>query len=504
MKKTKYLLVFALPLIFICGCIDGQAVLSINKDGSGKVTFEGLFDYPAYSAAVAENYTEVKPFFLDQIKKMLTSGGFEAWDNVAWKFLDDGRCYFKGTAYFEDINKIDFFIGSVKSDLKLLYQTNEQQKPVLELKYAAEDNAPEKQQIKSLPPVLFKTFSINLVITLPADIEETEKFQLVDSQTAMFLLSGNEPLESLKKDAVKIILVSTGRNLFDYKAQAHRAQKEYEKVLKSLQISQMAEGAADWLGKNNQNDKSFPTKTDLKNDFNAQLRQGLVAEAQNDFQQVFNIYQNIIDDVNADEKYKAAASYQVGVCLLKTNDKEQAVAQFEYVLDNYPQQHAVVLKSVKMLRDIRSGKVDKKIQKQRQPPFVVGTIPELFAEDVDPNTSSITIAFSEPMEKADWFYSSFEPALLPRLADRPFFDESGYEWTLPIELKAGKVYAIAINCGDAAKGIKNLQAGFRSVSGQWCENFVLVFATADKQRLPTPIDDGIIERCEKINFEPEK
>ena len=501
-KKTKCLLVFTLPLIFICGCINGQAVLSINKDGSGKVTFEGLFDYPAYSAAAAENYTEIKPFFLNQIKKMLTSGGFEAWDNVIWKFLDDGRCYFKGTAYFEDINKTDFFVGSVKSDLKFLYQINEQQKPVLELKYAAEDNAPERRQIKSLPPALFKTFNINLVIALPADIEEAGKFQLLDSQTATITLSGSEPLENFKKGAVRIILASTSKNLFDYKRQVHQAQKEYKKTLKNLQISQMAEGAANWLDKDSQNGKLSPTKADLKNDFNAQLRGGLAAEARNDFQQAFKIYQNIIDDANADEKYRAAASYQVGVCLLKTDYKEQATAQFEYVLNNYPLQRAAVLKSVKMLWDIRSGKADKKTQKQTQNPFVVNTIPELFAEDVDPNTGSITITFSESMEKADWFYSSFEPALLPESAGRPSFDGSGYKWTLPIGLKAGKVYAIAINCGDAARNIKSFQAGFRSTSGQRCENFILIFATADKQKLPTPIDNEVIGRCEKINFEP--
>ena len=438
MKKTKYLLVFALPLIFTAGCIDGQAVLSINKDGSGKVTFEGLFNYPAYSAVAAENYTEVKPFFLDQIKEMLTSGGFEAWDNVAWKFLDDGRCYFKGTAYFEDINKVDFFIGSVKSNLKFLYQVNEQQKAALELRYSADDNVPEKQQIKSLPPALFKTFSVNLVITFPADIEEAGNFQLLDSQTVMIVLSGGEPLESFKKDAVKIILTSTGKNLFDYKMQVRQAQKEYEKILKSLQTSQMAESAADRLEKSSQNDKSTPMKADLKNDFNAQLRQGLIAEARDDFQQAFKIYQDIIDDTNADEKYRAAASYQVGVCLLKTDYKEQATAQFEYVLNNYSLQRAAVLKSVKMIQDIRSGKADKKTEKQQQNPFVVNTIPGLYAEDVDPNINAITIIFSEPMEKADWFYSSFEPALMPRSAGRPSFDESGFEWTLPVKLKPGK------------------------------------------------------------------
>jgi hypothetical protein len=103
------------------------------------------------------------------------------------------------------------------------------------------------------------------------------------------------------------------------------------------------------------------------------------------------------------------------------------------------------------------------------------------------------------MKSVDWFYSSYAPAMLPVTAGSPKFDSSGLEWTLPVKLEAGKVYAIALNCGDAEKSYKNIQTGFESLSGQRCEPFILVFATADANNAPTLIDDKFIDRCEKIN-----
>ncbi len=512
MKKTKYLLIIALPLIFAAGCIDGVAVLSINKDGSGKVTFEGLFDYAAYCAVADTNCAVVGPFFLSQIKKMLTSGGFVAWNEVTWRLLDDGKCYFKGTAYFRDINKTDFFIGSVKSNLKIFF--NSEEEPVLELKYSPDGAIPENQRMESLPPSLFTTLNMSLVVTLPANIKETENFELLDPQTAMFVLEGRDLAEAAErgrlseyfrnKGAIRLVLTSAGEDLFDYQSQVQYAQNEFEKILKRVQITQAAQNSESRFDEGsrnvNVNDKLPAEKSNLKNEFNARIRQGLMAEVQGDFNEALKIYKNITDDANADEKYRAAAGYQTGVCLLKMGDKEKAIEQFEYVIGSYPLERTAALKSVKMLQNIRSGKTDKKTQEQKQIPFVVDTIPELYSEDVDPNVEAVKIVFSEPMKKTDWFYSSFAPAMLPDSAGQPSFDEAGLEWTLPVKLKAGKVYAVAVNYGDAEKNIRNLQTGFRSIWGQKCEKFVLVFATADEERLPTLIDEKIIEKCERVNF----
>ncbi|MGA2914587.1 MAG: hypothetical protein ABSE89_00995 [Sedimentisphaerales bacterium] len=494
MNKTKYLLVFALPFVFITGCIDGQAVINLNKNGSGKVTFEGLFDYASYSKTKDMLPSQSEAFFLGQIKEMITSGSFTAWNDVHWKLLGGGRCYFKGTAYFQDINKTDFYAGSFNSNLKIVWTNGD--KPTLELKYA-----PGGQ----LPPALLSALNVSLIITLPAEIEETEHFKLLDSQTAMLAIQGG----NLSQTSGKLVFAPDGNDLFDYRSQVSRAQKEYEKTLQDIDDRLKTLNSAE-------NAEKLESQTlDFK------MRQGLIAESQKKFDEALNIYANIISDPNADEKFRAAANYQTSVCFLQMGEREKAEKQFEYVINNFPLQRNAALKSVKMLRDIRLGNAGINQQDQKQIPSVVSTIPELYTQDVDPNIRSITITFSEPMKKTDWFYSSFKEGWIPEANGLPFFDPCGLEWTLPVRLQPGKVYAIALNYSDSEisnlkSQISNTQTGFRSVSGQQCEKFVLLFATAsagprseagetspeggDANQQPTDIDDGIIGECEKINF----
>jgi hypothetical protein len=178
---------------------------------------------------------------------------------------------------------------------------------------------------------------------------------------------------------------------------------------------------------------------------------------------------------------------------------EQAIKQFESVINKYPRSPSAA-KSEKMLGDIRSGRNYTKAKEEKAKVYVVDTIPKLYAENIDPNITSIKVIFSEPMKKAEWFYTSFAPAEFPAAAGKPAFDSSGKEWTLPSKLEAGKVYAVSLNCGSDVNNIKNFQTGFQSVSGQMCEKFVLVFATsqADPNAEPIAIDSNFIERCEKI------
>ncbi|MGB8225239.1 MAG: tetratricopeptide repeat protein [Sedimentisphaerales bacterium] len=527
MKRTGCLLVFVLPLIFAAGCIDGQAALSINKDGSGKVAYEGIFDWPGYCAAMGLDCRTAEKFFFAELEKMLTDEEFETWNNVSWKLLGDGRYYFKGTAYFKDINKTDFLIGSVKSKLKIFLSFERADEPVLELKYSADDKTAKNQRTEPLPAALLETFRVNIVISSFADIKEAENFEQLDLRTAMFALVGGDLLGAGRPDrfgeyfkskgVIKLVLASAGKNLFNYQSEVQRSRNAFEKTLKDIQASQAAQNADDWLNRDNQAaesnnvsgiHKTIAAEPAPKNDFNTQIRQGLAAESQGDFNEALKIYKNIANDANADEKYKAAASFQTGVCLLKMGDREKAEAQFEYVINKFPLQRAPAMKSVKMLRNIRAAEGGQRTrpQKSKRPPFVVGTFPELYSQDVDPNIRTIKIVFSEPMKKADWLYSSFKPVaslpaqpLLPKSAGLPSFDPCGLEWTLPVKLAPGKIYAISVNYGNIEGNMKGI-AGFCSVSGLRGENFVLVFATVNEDDEPTPIDDEIIKECDKINF----
>ena len=114
----------------------------------------------------------------------------------------------------------------------------------------------------------------------------------------------------------------------------------------------------------------------------------------------------------------------------------------------------------------------------------------------------IVIKFSEPMDDSCWFYSSFAPGILPQITAEPSFDLPRQEWTLPVRLEPGKIYAIAFNCGDAVKDKENFKAGFRSFSGKMSRPFILVFATADGNNMPTEIGETLISKSEEINSKP--
>ena len=70
MKRTEYLLLLLLPLSLVAGCIQGQASLSLNPDGSGSIKFEELYD----PHCCRDNPTDTQTFqsFIKQIKSTLT------------------------------------------------------------------------------------------------------------------------------------------------------------------------------------------------------------------------------------------------------------------------------------------------------------------------------------------------------------------------------------------------------------------------------------------------
>jgi tetratricopeptide (TPR) repeat protein len=479
MELKKYLLFLLLPCVFIAGCIRGQAVVSLNSDGSGKISVEGLFDYPLYHE-LSEDYDANEIFYLNQIKAMISSGGFDAWSDVDWKFLDDGRCYFKGTAYFSDINRVDFFIGAAKTGVKLQTGRRRDEKPTVELKL--QNNFQLDRQFKDLPSDIFQTFSLSLVAAMPAEIEGCENFQRINKNTAMFVFTGGQWLSYLRNNTVKLALACDGNDLFDYKTEVIEAKKNYALILKRIEAAL---------------NKQYPVPAAL---LEIRFKQGLASQEQGNFEKALKLYGYVLQNSGANKKLAADTAYQTGVCLIKIGRIEQASAQFESVINKYPQTSAA-LKAVKAIQDMKSPMTYREPDTNEEIIFVIDTFPKLYAENIDPNTSAVKMKFSKPMNKTLQFYSSFAPAEFPLIAGKPVFDTDGVEWILPVRLQAGKVYALAINYGDAVKNTKNLQLGFQSRAGKMCEKFVLVFATAqtDPNAEPIAIDDEFIDRCEEIN-----
>ena len=93
-------------LLLTGGCFDTKEDFTLNPDGSGKVVHECTFQAMNFNAG-NENEDPGKAL-TNAVRQVLEQAhGVEAWRDVTFKTLDDGRIYFRGTAYFKDLSKLD-------------------------------------------------------------------------------------------------------------------------------------------------------------------------------------------------------------------------------------------------------------------------------------------------------------------------------------------------------------------------------------------------------------
>lgn len=89
--------------LLLTGCFDTKEDFTINPDGSGKVVHESVFPQADLSGG-KDPAEEVLRKAIAQVIEQ--SKGVEAWCNVSFQRMDDGRLFFKGTAYFKDLSQL--------------------------------------------------------------------------------------------------------------------------------------------------------------------------------------------------------------------------------------------------------------------------------------------------------------------------------------------------------------------------------------------------------------
>ena len=94
---------FALALL--AGCFETKQEFTLNPDGSGKVVHESTFQNVTFSSKNETPEQQLKQAIGDVIKR---TKGVDAWRDVSFKLLDDGRIQFKGTAYFKNLTALEF------------------------------------------------------------------------------------------------------------------------------------------------------------------------------------------------------------------------------------------------------------------------------------------------------------------------------------------------------------------------------------------------------------
>jgi hypothetical protein len=108
MKKFIPCTLACLSLLFLTGCFDTKEDFTINPDGSGKVTIESVF--APFQLDMGDDDKKTPDQKLQSaIKDVLDNAkGVAAWRDVSYKQEDDGRVWFKGTAYFADLSQVEF------------------------------------------------------------------------------------------------------------------------------------------------------------------------------------------------------------------------------------------------------------------------------------------------------------------------------------------------------------------------------------------------------------
>ncbi len=110
MKTISGLKAFSLlgglaALFLLSGCFETKQEFTLNSDGSGKVVHASTFQTMDISGSSQRDAArQMKAAVADIISR---SQGVEAWRDVSYELLDDGRIAFRGTAYFRNLAELD-------------------------------------------------------------------------------------------------------------------------------------------------------------------------------------------------------------------------------------------------------------------------------------------------------------------------------------------------------------------------------------------------------------
>ncbi len=107
MKRILPVVFAWLSLFLLTGCFDTQQEFTLNPDGSGKVVITSLCAPFQMDMAGEKKTPEQK--LAESVKNLFeNTKGVAGWRDVTYQQLEDGRLRFQGTAYFADLNKVEF------------------------------------------------------------------------------------------------------------------------------------------------------------------------------------------------------------------------------------------------------------------------------------------------------------------------------------------------------------------------------------------------------------
>ncbi|MCK5715072.1 MAG: hypothetical protein KAH64_03850 [Nitrosomonadaceae bacterium] len=292
MQKLLCILV-VLSALLMSGCYETKQEYVLNPDGSGKVTLQASFMHISLNDE-SDPEQELK----DAVKNILEkSECVDAWSDVSYKLLDDGRTYFKGTAYFRKLANLKFHnLGnteinwrkSTKDSMVLTFNPEEKSEKNESDKAAPKklsdeeikqeiikERAKYKQQVRPMLTMFLGNMKEEILFKLPGTIRTKNNLKNTKDGRIRFLIEGKKMLEAIDKiiyddelltqelkkgreiskdkpefgnEFNKMIFGSSGpveavvegefKPLFNYKNQMTKARSDYPEMLKKLEIGQ--------------------------------------------------------------------------------------------------------------------------------------------------------------------------------------------------------------------------------------------------------------------------
>jgi hypothetical protein len=199
----------------LSACYETRQEFTLNPDGSGKLLHECSFQNvnlgnkeespeDALQAAVARIINDSK--------------GVDAWDDVSFKLLDDGRMWFRGTAYFKKLEALEIQnqsmftfkwndIGTGKAELVLNLKKSAEPK---EKKEPAEMTPEERtkkikaerakfQQAKPMFSAMLGGLKQTVAFRLPGKVESSSNFKSDSPGVLGLSFEGAKMIEALEK-----------------------------------------------------------------------------------------------------------------------------------------------------------------------------------------------------------------------------------------------------------------------------------------------------------------
>jgi hypothetical protein len=285
--KASTLLGGLAALVLLSGCFETKQEFTLNPDGSGKVVHKSVFQTMNMSGSTRDAGKQTKAAVAELIRQ---SKGVEAWRDVSYEVLDDGRISFRGTAYFPSLSALDIPNqtmlefdwardgGTGTLTLRAKDGPEDKNPPP-----AAENLTPQQaalkikegrakyQQMKPMMAMIVGTMKHDVVFHLPGRPGKSSAFRQDGSGTLSLQFSGAKMLEAMdalinddawmarnsgvmdpdsappmdeemsrllfgEKGPVQAAVSGLGAAVFDYEGEVAAAREEFTALMRELGV----------------------------------------------------------------------------------------------------------------------------------------------------------------------------------------------------------------------------------------------------------------------------